>query len=175
MCEQSSSSLFLLLLCVFLAGFLSSLFMGDFRIGTLNLNGAREDAKRAALFKLMEMKKLDILLVQETHSSSDNESQWRREWPGEVVLSHKSSCSGGVGVFFSRGFVPASCEVEEVIEGCLLKFRVQYEHISFSLISVYVPCHAVERLHVLHVLCDTVRACSSEEFLFLGGGRVRDI
>lgn len=54
--------------------------------------------KRAAVFKLMEFKKLSVLLVQATHSDYGNESQWRKEWPGEVF--HKSSCSGGVGDSF---------------------------------------------------------------------------
>ena len=73
--------------------------MCDFNLGSLNLNGARADFKRAALFKLMDIKKINIMFVQETHSTTDNESEWRQAFNGEVVLSHKSSCSGGVGVF----------------------------------------------------------------------------
>ena len=30
------------------------------------------------------------MLVQETHSDTLNETDWRREWDGEVVLSHLS-------------------------------------------------------------------------------------
>lgn len=52
--------------------------MCEFKIGTLNLNGARDKVKRAAFFKLMDLKKLDIILVQETHSTVDNESDWRK-------------------------------------------------------------------------------------------------
>ena len=89
---------------VFLSSF--SLYKCDFKIGTLNLNGARDDSKRAAFFKLMELKKIDIMLLQETHSTVDNESEWRRGCNGEVILSHKSSCSGGVGIVFSRSFLP---------------------------------------------------------------------
>ena len=80
------------------------LSMCDFNISTLNLNGARADFKRAALFKLMETKKIDIIFVQETHSSLDNESDWKRAFNGEVVLSHKSSLSGGVGILFAQSF-----------------------------------------------------------------------
>lgn len=52
--------------------------MCEFKIGTLNLNGARDKVKRDAFFKLMDLKKLDIILVQETHSTVDNESDWRK-------------------------------------------------------------------------------------------------
>ena len=35
-------------------------------IGTININDACTDAKRVSLFKLCELKKLDVLIVQET-------------------------------------------------------------------------------------------------------------
>ena len=146
-----------------------SLSMCDFKIGTLNLNGARDDSKRAAFFKLMELKNIDVMLLQETHSSADNESDWRRGCNGEVILSHKSSCSGGVGIVFSRSFLPFSCEVEEIIKGCLLKVKAQFENITVVFVNVYAPTKGVDRLAVLDVLCDTIRNCSSDEYLFLGG------
>ena len=42
------------------------LSMCDFNISTLNLNGARSDFKQAALFKLMETKRIDVVFFQET-------------------------------------------------------------------------------------------------------------
>lgn len=60
------------------------------------------------------------------------------EWPWEVFLSR--------------------------IEGCLLKLKVHYENIKMLLINVYAPCNAAERLHMLSVLCNTVRKCSTDDF-----------
>lgn len=34
----------------------------------------------------MDLKKLDIMLVQETHSTGDNESDWRKGCGGNVFL-----------------------------------------------------------------------------------------
>ncbi|KAI3355002.1 hypothetical protein L3Q82_004803 [Scortum barcoo] len=84
--------------------------MVNINIGTININGACSDVKRASLFKLCELKKLNVLFVQETHSDSNNERDWRREWPGQVFLSHKQSSSAGVGILFSRAFSPQSLE-----------------------------------------------------------------
>lgn len=111
----------LILFCFVVFFFLLS--MCDFNLGVLNLNGARADFKRAALFKLMEIEKIDIMFVQETHRTSDNESEWRRAFTGRVVLSHKSSCSGGVGILFSQSFSPVSFEFEEINPGVLLKVK----------------------------------------------------
>lgn len=58
--------------------------------------------------------------------------------------------------------------MEEVIEGCLLKLKVQNENVKMLLINVYAPCNAAETLHVLSVLCDTVGKSSTDEFLFVG-------
>lgn len=94
--------------------------MVNINIGTININGARTDAKRASLFKLCELKKLDVLFVQETHSDSKNEGDWRREWPGQVFLSHKQSNSAGVGILFSKAFSPQSVELHHVMAGHVL-------------------------------------------------------
>ncbi|KAI3368078.1 hypothetical protein L3Q82_026893 [Scortum barcoo] len=76
--------------------------------------------KEPSFFKLMKLKKVDVMLIQETHSYAE-EIDWRRGWDGEVILSHRSSCSGGVGVVFSRSFLPSSYDTEEIIKGSLLK------------------------------------------------------
>lgn len=65
--------------------------MSTIRIGTLNLNGARDIKKRAVLFELIRQKSLDVMMVQETHSDSLNEIDWKKEWDGEVVFAHEFS------------------------------------------------------------------------------------
>ncbi|KAI3369590.1 hypothetical protein L3Q82_024474, partial [Scortum barcoo] len=73
------------------------------------------------------LKKLDVLFVQETHSDSSNERDWRREWPGQVFLSHKQSNSAGVGILFSRAFSPQSVELHHVLPGHALMVKALYE------------------------------------------------
>ena len=70
--------------------------MGDFTISTLNLNGARDVRKKESLFELVKLKSINVMLVQEMHSKTLNETDWRREWDKEVVLTHLSRTSGGV-------------------------------------------------------------------------------
>ena len=118
--------------------------MGDIRIGSLNINRARDDGKRVSLFKLCSLKKLDVIMVQETHSTPDNETDWRTEWTGETFLSHKTSNSCGVGILFSRNFLPQSVETEEVIKGRLLKVRAVSENINMVFITIYAPVVGVE-------------------------------
>ncbi len=136
----------LLLKCSFI------LSMCDIKLGSLNISGAREDVKRASLFSLIKSKKLNVTFLQETHSTVDNESDWRREWSGEAFFSHKSSNSGGVGVLFSRDFLPVSCSVDDIIPGHLLKLCAEFEKVKMVFINVYAPTVASERLLFLDVL-----------------------
>lgn len=46
--------------------------MTNFKIGTLNLNGARDSHKRMMLFEFIRQKQIDIVFLQETHSDSKN-------------------------------------------------------------------------------------------------------
>uniref|UniRef100_H3BWP1 Endonuclease/exonuclease/phosphatase domain-containing protein n=1 Tax=Tetraodon nigroviridis TaxID=99883 RepID=H3BWP1_TETNG len=143
--------------------------MCDFNISTLNLNGARSDFKRAALFKLMDIKNIDVLLVQETHSCRKNHSDWRRAFNGEAILSHGSSLSGGVGVLFARRFLPISFTTDEIIPGFLLKVKAVFENVKLVFLSVYAPTNPVERMAFLNILSDCIANSADDGFMFLGG------
>ena len=144
------------------------LTMVNINIGSINIRGARTDVKRAALFKLSELKKLDVLFIQETHSDSRNEADCRREWPGQVFLSHKQSNSAGVGILFSRAFSPQSVELQHIMPGHALMVKALYEKVKLVFLCVYAPVLSTDRIGFLNVLCDVIEGIS-EEFLFLGG------
>ncbi|TWW68287.1 hypothetical protein D4764_19G0000850 [Takifugu flavidus] len=88
--------------------------MNTFKIGTLKVNGARDARKRALVFDTAKRKRIDVLFLQETHSDCGIEADWEKEWEGQVLLSHNTTLSGGVGLLFSRGCTPSSLEVEHV-------------------------------------------------------------
>lgn len=115
-------------LFVFILVFNILLIMDVFKLGVLNVNGARDARKQAFIFDTALEKKIDVLFLQETHSDFRNDTEWKREWGGEVVLSHHTSVSGGVGFLFSKTFKPNSLEVQHFIDGRLLLTRAQFDH-----------------------------------------------
>lgn len=112
--------------------------MSKFRVATLNLNGARDIKKRALLYEFVKMKGIDVMLVQETHSDEVNELDWKAGWEGDVCLSSLNSVSGGVGILFSKSFLPISYEVQREVEGRLMVIKAKFESLNatqlFSLI-----------------------------------------
>ena len=148
---------------------LNFLLMDNFRVGSLNVNGAREQRKRVSIYETAKMKHIDVFYLQETHSDSTNEADWRREWEGEVILSHNTSLSGGVGFLLSKSFIPVSLEVEHFIEGRLLLMRARFDLFTAVFINVYAPTIGTERKLFLQKVNDVLNGCASEDFLFLGG------
>ncbi|KAI7804071.1 pol-like protein [Triplophysa rosa] len=153
----------------FFFSFLLFISMCEFNVATLNLNGARDMRKRAELFQVIYQKKIDIIMLQETHSDTSNAADWAVEWNGTTVLSHNTSLSAGVAILFTKGFSPHSLQVEEVIKGRLLKVRASFENSVFVFICVYSPTSAVERMLFLNTLCSVLQNVGDEEYLFLGG------
>ncbi|KAL2076997.1 hypothetical protein ACEWY4_027414 [Coilia grayii] len=145
------------------------LIMGEIRVGSLNVNGARERSKRAVLFDAIRHNRLDVVFLQETHSDSRNTADWAREFDGLSLLSHNLSNSGGVAILFSRSFTPRSYQVEEIIKGRLLKVKALFENACFVFICIYAPTVAIDRMLFLNSLLSVLQSCDSDEFLLLGG------
>ena len=112
-------------------------------------------------------KQIDVLFLQETHGCAENEGDWRREWEGEVALSHNTNFSGGVGFLFSRSFSPVSMEVKHVIMGSFLFIKARFEQFNVFFINIYAPTNGTERKLFLGKI--TLNNCNSEDYLFLGG------
>jgi len=142
--------------------------MSRIRLGTLNLNGARDSKKRAMLYELTRQKKIDVMLVQETHSDVSNENEWQMEWDGSIILSHKNHCSGGLAVLFKSNFKPISYEVEVVVEGHLIKITAKFEKMFLVFINVYAPVGGPERVVLFDKLNNILSNCK-DEFIFVGG------
>lgn len=143
--------------------------MSNFKISSLNVNGARDVNKRAQVYELMKLKNIDVMFLQETHSTKENEVEWMKEWEGKIVLSHKTALSAGVAVLFSKTCLPISYDIIEVIQGRLIKIIAKFENVTMELINVYAPVKSIERMLFLETLCGSLKQCNMESFLIMGG------
>lgn len=73
------------LLCALICCLKLCNLMSTIKVGTLNLNGARDIKKRALLFELITQKNIDVTFIQETHSDRLNEIDWQKEWERDSV------------------------------------------------------------------------------------------
>uniref|UniRef100_A0A3B5PV23 Reverse transcriptase domain-containing protein n=1 Tax=Xiphophorus maculatus TaxID=8083 RepID=A0A3B5PV23_XIPMA len=143
--------------------------MDSFKIASLNLNGAREAKKRALVYQMLNQKRIDVIFLQETHSDLLIEADWRREWRGEVILSHGTSKNAGVGFVFSKAFIPLSIETEHVIQGRCLLVKMKFDFFNMVFINIYAPIVNAEKKCFYEKIGERLENCETEDYVFIGG------
>lgn len=142
--------------------------MTTLNIGIFNINGCRGIEKRAALVDFLRLKKADVILLQETHSDKQNQTQWTGDWKGNVLLSHGTNLSAGVAILFSP-FISSQPDMVEVVPGRILRADVALGDAYFSFFNVYAPNSGQERILFFKTLSHALSQCPQGNILVLGG------
>lgn len=137
-------------------------------IGSLNINGCRGVAKRGDLFTYLQLKKVDVVLLQETHTDNANEAQWARDWNGGVYLSHGTNLSAGVAVLLSPK-ITCKPNIIEVVQGRILRVDLTLGDKPFSFFNVYAPNDGKERMLFFNQLADALAVCPQGNVVLVGG------
>lgn len=109
------------------------------RVGSLNINGGRDEHKRALVFETIEQKNLHVIFLQDTHSDTVDEVDWGIWWKGQYVLSHKTNVSAGVAILFSPDIRVDVLKTEEPVNGKLVVVKANIEGVLFYFLNVYAP------------------------------------
>lgn len=113
--------------------------MDPFKIITLNVNGIRLPSKRRALFTSLRKTKADFILLQETHSTHNDEVVWRAEWGGEIIFSHGRSNSKGVAILIKRSISLDITHLYLDTDGRYIIMQMPWGDEPITLINVYAP------------------------------------
>lgn len=110
------------------------------KIMSYNVKGLRNSLKRKKIIYLLHQWKVDIALLQETHSSVEDEKIWCPEWGGgHVFFSHGETNARGVAIFIAKNF---SVKIENMIkdnEGRILAILIDIQGVTFTIVNVYSP------------------------------------
>ena len=79
---------------------------------SLNVRGISSFRKRKSMFTWCRKRKADVIFLQETHSTKDNETIWKREWGVPLFCSHETNNARGVAILIRNNF---DCVVEETV------------------------------------------------------------
>ena len=72
---------------------------------SLNVRGISNFRKRRTIFTWCRKQKADIIFLQETHSTKDNELLWKREWGAPLFCSHGANNSRGVAILIRKALI----------------------------------------------------------------------
>uniref|UniRef100_A0A3B1KAN1 Reverse transcriptase domain-containing protein n=1 Tax=Astyanax mexicanus TaxID=7994 RepID=A0A3B1KAN1_ASTMX len=155
--------------CLFLLLVSIAFLMVTLRIGSLNINGARDVYKREMLAQYIQDKKLDILLLQETHIDNDDESLWKMWWKGPLFLNNGSNVSAGLAILISPGLSLNVISHKMVCRGRMQILNVKMYEKDFTIVNVYAPNIGRERGTFFLSLKQELAQCHQDTFFVLGG------
>ena len=112
------------------------------KITTLNVNGLRNIQKRKILFNHLKREKHDIICLQETHGTREDEVLWQQQWGGEISFSHGESSSRGVAILASQKSGIKLTNQENDMDGRIVKADVLWNGINlvFSPYMLLILC-----------------------------------
>ena len=112
-----------------------------FCVKSFNCRGIRNKIKRQEIFNWLKTSTKAICFLQETHSYEFDETEWKREFQGEMYFSHGTCNSRGVSILIPD-YLPYKVEVKNVkkdTEGRVLLLNCEIEENPIVMINLYAP------------------------------------
>ena len=140
---------------------------------TNHVKGLQSTHKRLKMFEYFRnvLSPNGIIFLQETHSSINDEKNWRDEFKGELFFSHgkTNSCGVAIGYFESQQFTIESKKTEN--GGRILVLEAPLEDKKYIFINIYnsnTESEQMETLENLNRILNTIDY-SHEKHIILGG------
>ena len=113
--------------------------MFSLKIGTYNVRGLGDSAKRRKIFHYLHKREYDLVFVQESHSTKNAEKFWRSQWGGRIIFSHGSSASKGVLILIKKKVQLK--EIKQMKDKCgrWIIWQAQYNDKILNFVNIYAP------------------------------------
>ena len=108
--------------------------MVAFSIATLNVDGIRDDNKRAQIFEYLRSLKYDFFLLQETHVQTEDIETWSAEWGGPCFWNPGGNKSRGVGIVCNVSLDFEDLEVKRDFHGRLISVKLSLHDWKFQIL-----------------------------------------
>ena len=108
------------------------------RLGSLNARGMREEVKRKAIFNFIEDSKCNVCCLQDTHSTPEVLTNFKKSWKGDSYWHHGTSRVGGVGIIVKQGLKIKFLGSDK--DGRILFANIlEDDQIRYTISCVYAP------------------------------------
>ena len=109
------------------------------KVLSLNVCGLRDYFKRKKMFKYLQNQKVDIIFLQETHSTKEVELFWKCQMKGSFYFSHGTNLARGVLVFIRDGLNFDLLNMNSDENGRYIMLKIQLYDQIVTLTNVYAP------------------------------------
>ena len=129
--------------------------LSKLKICSFNASGLRVKQKFLTILNYMKNRKMDVILLQETHLVDDDINYIKKVWKGEFHLSGDTRNSKGVLTLFAKHIPKASIELVNMTDRVIVSrlWSTDYPERQFIIINVYAPNDDPERqIFLTHLL-----------------------
>ena len=110
----------------------------SFKIVSVNTRGVANEEKRRAVFNFHRFN-ADVLILQETHSTREQEQIWESEWGGKAIFSHGTSAARGIAVFMSKERFERTKNIILSEDGRTIIFDIEENGQTITIAAIYAP------------------------------------
>ena len=111
----------------------------SFKLSTFNCRGLQDNFKRKKVFNYLRNIGSDIIFLQETHCSDNDEKFWKNQWGEHAWFSNYSSNSKGVAILIRNSVPLVFKSIFKDPNGRFLIISVTIDNLPIILVNVYGP------------------------------------
>ena len=137
------------------------------RIASVNVNGLNNKSKRQNIFRWLDKKRFDIVLIQETHcSNTETENVWKKEWCGDSTWNHGTNLSKGVSVLFNKFHDFTINSITNFENGRITSIKLSYNSLNIQIVNLYAPNNAADR----RLFNSNIASILDDDYIHILGG-----
>ena len=106
---------------------------------SLIVRGLSNFHKRRAIFSWCRKQKTNLIFLQETHSTTERQDQWRKEWGAPVLFSHGSTNTRGVAILMKNSLNITIQQSEISSDGRFIVLKADINNETYTIANVYGP------------------------------------
>ena len=111
----------------------------DIHVASLNVRGLHDNKKRKEMFNFLRKQNFDIICLQETHTTPDDETLWKMQWSGPILFSHGKTNSCGTVLLLRKDLDVNYRNAILHEQGCYIICELQIGNRTFTICNVYGP------------------------------------
>lgn len=111
----------------------------DVIVETRNVRGLGDAVKRKQVLNWLKQKEAKILMLQETHSTKENEHLWWQEWGGDIIFNHGTSSARGTCILFDRDVSKKILKTVTDKEGRYIILDIEINGLRLTMGNIYGP------------------------------------
>ena len=110
------------------------------KVISLNVRGIRNTTKRRRVFRYLKQSNADICLLQEVHSSAEDNALWQAEFGNKIIFANKERNAGGMAILFlnKTGKFKNDLILRDV-QGRYIIYKIEINETEYVIGNVYGP------------------------------------